>query len=68
VDPSVHIFWTGPDIISETIDVSISLRNSLFKEGHIETIGRKLGRKPIIWDNLFANDYDMRRVFEYFPK
>jgi hypothetical protein len=52
LDPSVGIFWTGPEIVSETIDA----------EG-LESVGRALRRKPVIWDNFHANDYDIRRVY-----
>jgi protein O-GlcNAcase/histone acetyltransferase len=52
LDPGMGIFWTGPDIVSETIPAS-SLRE----------IGRVLRRKPVIWDNFHANDYDIRRVY-----
>jgi len=52
LDPSVDIFWTGPEIISEEITVA-----------HVEALATVLRRKPLIWDNLHANDYDGRRVF-----
>ena len=42
----------GPKVISKTI----SLQNIL-------DITAVLRRKPIIWDNLHANDYDQRRLF-----
>lgn len=50
--PEIEIFWTGPEIISERLD--------------LDPIGRLtaiLRRPPLIWDNLFANDYDGRRFF-----
>lgn len=40
-------YWTGPNVISETITVA-----------HIRTVQSVLQRRPIIWDNLHANDYD----------
>lgn len=49
--PEVQVFWTGPDIISLELTVE-----------HLREVAGVLGRKPVIWDNLFANDYDMRRV------
>lgn len=49
--PEVAVFWTGPDIVSETIDLPSILE-----------VGRVLRRKPFIWDNFHANDYDIRRV------
>jgi protein O-GlcNAcase/histone acetyltransferase len=50
--PEIDVFWTGPEIISREITVS-----------HAREIGTLLRRKPLIWDNLFANDYDGRRFF-----
>ena len=46
------MFWTGPEIISREITVD-SIRE-------LQTV---LRRKPLIWDNLHANDYDGRRFF-----
>jgi protein O-GlcNAcase/histone acetyltransferase len=50
--PDLDIFWTGPEIISETLDVA-----------PIARLTEILRRPPLIWDNLFANDYDGRRFF-----
>jgi protein O-GlcNAcase / histone acetyltransferase len=47
---SIDIFWTGPEIISREITVA-----------HAQELEAVLGRKPLIWDNLHANDYDGRR-------
>lgn len=52
LDPAIKVFWTGPDIVSEEIDAA-SLRQ----------IGAILRRKPVIWENFHANDYDIRRVY-----
>jgi hypothetical protein len=52
LDPAIGILWTGPDIVSETIDA----------EG-LREVGRVLRRKPVIWENFHANDYDIRRVY-----
>jgi hyaluronoglucosaminidase len=41
----VHLAWTGPKVISEEIP-----------DAHLEEVGERFGRKPFIWDNLFAND------------
>jgi len=49
--PEVHIFWTGPDIISESISAE-----------HLQDIAAVLKRPPLIWDNLHANDYDPARL------
>ena len=50
--PEIDVFWTGPDIISRDITVA-----------HVREIAALLRRKPLIWDNLHANDYDGRRFF-----
>ena len=50
--PEIDIFWTGPEIISREISLA-----------HAREISAMLRRKPIIWDNLHANDYDGRRFF-----
>ena len=52
LDPSIQIFWTGPQIISEEISAS-----------HLEGISSRLKRWPLIWDNYHANDYDLRRLY-----
>ncbi|MEW6160792.1 MAG: beta-N-acetylglucosaminidase domain-containing protein [Verrucomicrobiota bacterium] len=48
----IEVFWTGPEIVSREITA-----------GHIQSVAELLGRKPVIWDNLFANDYDGRRFY-----
>jgi hypothetical protein len=48
----IDVLWTGPDIISREITVA-----------HVHTLQAVLRRKPMIWDNLHANDYDGRRFF-----
>ena len=48
----IDAFWTGPEIISREITVE-----------HIRELQKLLRRKPLIWDNLFANDYDGRRFY-----
>lgn len=48
----IDVFWTGPEIISREISVA-----------HIRELQQILRRKPVIWDNLHANDYDGRRFF-----
>lgn len=49
--PDVQVMWTGPEIISATIDA----------EGLVQ-VAEVLRRKPFIWDNFHANDYDIRRI------
>lgn len=52
LDPAIDIFWTGPEIVSETITLE-----------HVEHVTAQLRRPPVIWDNLHANDYDGRRFY-----
>ena len=46
------IFFPGPKVISRDISTS-----------SLEFVSKVLKRKPVIWDNIHANDYDQRRVF-----
>ena len=48
----IDVFWTGPEIISREITVA-----------HVQELQHVLRRKPLIWDNLHANDYDGRRFY-----
>jgi len=41
----IEFAWTGPKVISEDIPVD-----------HLKETAELLGRKPFLWDNLFAND------------
>jgi len=50
--PGIDIFWTGPEIVSREITVE-----------HVREMAALLRRKPVIWDNLHANDYDGRRFY-----
>jgi len=50
--PGIDIMWTGPKVISRYITVA-----------SIDEITDVLRRKPVIWDNLHANDYDQKRLF-----
>lgn len=50
--PDIDVLWTGPEIISEQITVA-----------HLREVQSWLRRKPVLWDNLHANDYDGRRFF-----
>ncbi len=52
LDPAIDVFWTGPDIISREITAT-----------HAREVAAVLRRKPMIWDNLHANDYDGSRFF-----
>lgn len=48
----MDILWTGPEIVSREIPVE-----------SIRQLRATLGRPPVLWDNLFANDYDLRRLY-----
>ncbi|CAG9537352.1 unnamed protein product [Cercopithifilaria johnstoni] len=48
----IHILWTGPRVVSREITIE-----------HIRRVAAVLQRKPVVWDNLHANDYDPKRVF-----
>jgi len=50
--PEIEVFWTGPEIVSQEITV-----------GGVRELRNILRRKPLIWDNLHANDYDGRRFY-----
>jgi protein O-GlcNAcase/histone acetyltransferase len=51
LSPQIDVLWTGPEIVSAEIPVE-----------SIERLSRRIRRPPLIWDNLFANDYDFHRV------
>lgn len=48
----IDVLWTGPEIISADISVD-----------SLSRLSERIQRKPVIWDNLHANDYDMRRLY-----
>lgn len=48
----IDVLWTGPEIISSDLSVD-----------SLENLRQRIRRKPVIWDNLHANDYDMRRLY-----
>lgn len=50
--PGIDVLWTGPEIVSLEIPVD-----------SIERLTQRLRRRPVIWDNLFANDYDFSRAY-----
>src|SRR5262249_2343791 len=50
--PEIDVFWTGPEIVSREIPIE-----------HLRGVQARLRRRPLIWDNLYANDYDGRRFF-----
>ncbi|NXE16163.1 OGA GlcNAcase, partial [Lophotis ruficrista] len=50
--PGIGVVWTGPKVVSQELSATM-----------LEEVEAVLQRRPIIWDNLYANDYDCRRVF-----
>ncbi|MEJ2356515.1 MAG: beta-N-acetylglucosaminidase domain-containing protein [Deinococcales bacterium] len=52
LEPTIEVLWTGPEVVSEAIEVE-----------HVRQVAAVLRRKPLLWDNLHANDYDLRRVY-----
>eukprot|EP00094_Tigriopus_californicus_P009303 TCALIF_08969-PA protein Name:"Similar to SFXN2 Sideroflexin-2 (Homo sapiens)" AED:0.07 eAED:0.07 QI:8/0.66/0.57/1/0.83/0.71/7/214/1069 len=50
--PDIAVFWTGSKVVSETIGPA-----------EMRQLEHVLKRKPLIWDNLHANDYDKQRMF-----
>jgi protein O-GlcNAcase/histone acetyltransferase len=52
LQPEIDVLWTGPEIVSRAIAVA-----------HVREVQARLRRKPILWDNLHANDYDGRRFY-----
>lgn len=43
---TIKIFWTGPYVVSKRINLN-----------HLHKITDLMGRPPLLWDNIFANDY-----------
>src|SRR5690606_35560657 len=52
LEPSIDILWTGPESVSPEIPVASS-----------ESLTARIQRRPVIWDNLHANDYDGQRLY-----
>lgn len=52
LSPDIEVLWTGKDIVSRSLD-AVEMRR----------LAQWIGRPPVVWDNLFANDYDMRRLY-----
>ncbi|OPJ81211.1 protein O-GlcNAcase-like [Patagioenas fasciata monilis] len=50
--PGIGVIWTGPKVVSQELSATL-----------LEEVEGVLRRRPVIWDNLYANDYDCRRVF-----
>jgi len=52
LNKDIGFFWTGPEVVSQKISVE-----------SIQELRQVIRRKPIIWDNIHANDYDIRQMF-----
>jgi len=52
LNEGIGFFWTGPEVVSTDIPVE-----------SIQELRQVINRKPIIWDNLHANDYDIQQIF-----
>ena len=52
LDPKIKVFWTGSKVVSETITAK-----------ECDALAEVIKRKPVIWDNIHANDYDHQRLF-----
>ena len=52
LEDEIKIFWTGSKVVSEIITCE-----------ELKELTDVLQRKPVIWDNLHANDYDQQRLF-----
>lgn len=52
LDPQFEVMWTGSCVIPKEITVE-----------SLQELRGVIRRKPLLWDNLNANDYDSRRVF-----
>lgn len=49
--PAIEVLWTGPEIVSDELPAA-----------HARAVAERLRRPPVVWDNLAANDYDLRRL------
>lgn len=52
LESTIDILWTGQKVITKLLTTE-----------SIQEITEVLKRRPVIWDNLHANDYDQKRVF-----
>lgn len=52
LDASIEILWTGPEIVPENIPVA-----------SIRELAGVIKRRPLIWENYHANDYDISRLY-----
>jgi len=52
--PRIHIFWTGKKVVAKRITAK-----------DINRITEIIGRPPLIWDNIFANDYIPETILKF---
>jgi protein O-GlcNAcase/histone acetyltransferase len=52
LEPTIDVLWTGPEIVSAQIPVE-----------SVQALSVRIERRPVIWDNLHANDYDGQRLY-----
>jgi len=45
VDPAIHMFWTGEEVVTREWSVP-----------HLERVAEQMRRKPFVWDNYPVND------------
>ena len=54
LDASVHVFWTGEEVVSRQFSI-----------GHLDRVSEQLRRKPFIWDNYPVNDGERMSQYLY---
>nr|XP_054766561.1 protein O-GlcNAcase-like isoform X1 [Lytechinus pictus] len=50
--PDIMVMWTGGKVVSKFITID-----------SIKELSSVIKRKPVIWDNIHANDYDQQRMY-----
>lgn len=50
--PGIELFWTGRDIVSPD-----------YRSRELAALTRVTGIRPVIWDNLYANDYCPGKIY-----
>ncbi|XP_030842099.1 protein O-GlcNAcase isoform X3 [Strongylocentrotus purpuratus] len=50
--PDIMVMWTGGKVVSKFITIE-----------SIKELSSVIKRKPVIWDNIHANDYDQQRMY-----
>jgi beta-N-acetylglucosaminidase len=52
LDPSILVYWTGPEVVSQTIS-----------RDDLDAAVRAFGHELVLWDNYPVNDFDRERLF-----